>query len=113
LAPSDSAHLAAYGGARVALADKSESAAASAAAAMAAPEPNPIPLFAQIIVGIAFEVYNRHQDRKAADRARFAADMKEAISWKQWPDIKPDDSIAPLPAPKPSTTPQATPTPKP
>ena len=73
--------------------------------------PNPIPLFAQIIVGIGFEVYNRYQDRKAAERAQFAADMKEAISWKQWPDIKSDDSIQPLPAPKPSPTAPASPKP--
>jgi hypothetical protein len=75
------------------------------------PEPNPIPLFAQIIVGIAFEVYNRYQDRKTAERAQFVADMRELISWKEWPDIKLDDSIQALPGPKPSPTAPAPPKP--
>lgn len=89
---------------------------ASVAIAETASTPPPqAQIVAEIIVGIGFTIYNKIQDRKAAERQQFVADMREAVSWRAWTSIKSDSSIEALPAPKPapSPSPKASPSPSP
>ncbi len=96
-------------------ASMSATATAVSTASANAAGPQPIPIVAEIIVGIAFSVYSKIKESKAAERQLFVTDMRAAISWKDWGSIKSDGSVEALPAPKSSPSPKAnsSPTPKP
>lgn len=86
--------------------------ASGATAEKASAPPPQAQIVAEIIVGIGFTIYNKIQDRKAAERQQFVTDMREAVSWRDWSSIKADPSIEALPAPKTSPTPAASLSPK-
>jgi hypothetical protein len=85
---------------------------AGAKTASGSPPPPQAQIVAEIIVAIGFSIYNKIQDRKAAERQQFVTDMREAVSWRDWSSIKADASIEALPAPKAVATPGSSPSPK-
>ena len=100
---------------RGANANMSARATAVSTASADAAGPQPIPIVAEIIVGIAFSVFTKIKEQKAAQRQLFVTDMRAAVSWKDWGAIKSDGSVEALPAPKASPSPKvpSSPPPKP